>query len=65
MEENTHVDDEVERITGQSVYGEIAAGGDQGLEAGPRSRDTATAHAACFISSPSRPASSLQLQLKE
>lgn len=55
-----YLDDEVERITGKGVNGEIAAGGHQGLKARPRSRDTATTHAACFISSPLRPASSLQ-----
>lgn len=57
-----YLDDEVERVTGEGVYGEVAAGGHQGLKAGPRSRDTATTHAACFISSPLRPASSLKQQ---
>lgn len=56
----SHLNDEVERITGKSVYGEIAAGGHQGLKARPRSRDTATTHTACFISSLLRPAFSLQ-----
>lgn len=55
----THLNDEVKRITGKGLHGEVAAGGHQGLKAGPRSRDTATTHAACFISSPLRPASSL------
>lgn len=55
----THLNDEVKRITRKDLNGEVAAGGHQGLKAGPRSRDTATTHAACFISSPLRPASSL------
>ncbi|EFN74549.1 hypothetical protein EAG_15289 [Camponotus floridanus] len=54
-----YLNDEVKRISRKSMYGEIAAGGHQGLKARPRSRDTATTHAACFISSPLRPAPSL------
>ena len=55
-----YLDNEVKWITGKGVYGEISAGGHQGLKAGPRSRNTATTHAACFISSPLRPATSLK-----